>query len=71
MYLRGLLISESLTRLPFIIHTDWKDETDSGSSSFGLRRVPVCEGELELRLYFCCARGKKKDVEVKKWPELC
>lgn len=57
---RGLVIHVSLARLPlpFIIHTDWKDETDSGSSSFRLRRVPVCDGD------------ESGQVEVKQRPGL-
>lgn len=64
---RGLLIYESLARLPlpFIIHTEWKDETDSGSSSLQLRHVPVCDGDEPEALLL---QQPGTEVEVKQWP---
>lgn len=53
---RGLLTYEWLARLPwpFIIHTDWKDETDSGCNMW------QCKLVMNLGLVFSCRQEKAK-----------
>lgn len=53
----GLLMYDSLARLPspFIIHPDWKDETDSGSDM-----CHCYDDEQGWRFYVGCRQEKKK-----------